>query len=582
MESKSTRFLTVTPDTLLIEGPYDQKKWSKFAIYNAHGCNLVFKIKSTCPDDISVAPNIGFIKPYERIEVLVTLAGNCFDPTIRNREKFLIQSAVTSVPCTDWATTSAKETIKSVPRPEEVKLTIRFLPQKHYQEEEMESKTENPTLPLESKKRQTKQQQNTGLVVPQTTFFLKNDGSYTQAKELEENMKKHEKQKITGVFEQQNGFFMTPEMAKQIEEEKKRNEQKTITGLLPEQSTFFVKSDGTHLPYASKNAEDEIPIQEPPKIFEKNKSSETKKKQQNPGLTQNNFFVANEDGTCSAILAKSSKSPSESKKKHQDTGTKPKILQNGYQNSTDDGDDESSEEIQKEIKPSRVRKNNFDIPDMVLQSPITDVTETTGQNKPTSSERKLSQKTTLTDENNNTYQKDKIEVPKQAVPSGNTTTTWDWVKDMTRNIKEMGNRMTAMEAKIKEPPKIPQDLISDIKELMDRMSALEAEVKEYPETTQDVTSNIKELRDRVTALEAQQKEPPKTQADEKKNDSDSDNTKRQAMNNEIQVKNAVASPADISSHEIQSKNHLYIGVLTVVALVLAFGLGRESAIGKAV
>ena len=49
-----------------------------------------------------------------------------------------------------------------------------------------------------------------------------------------------------------------------------------------------------------------------------------------------------------------------------------------------------------------------------------------------------------------------------------------------------------------------------------------------------MTSNIKELRDRVTALEAQQKEPPKTQADEKKNDSDSDNTKRQAMNNEIQ------------------------------------------------
>jgi len=553
MESKSTRFLTVTPDNLLIEGPYDQQKWSKFAIYNAHGCNLVFKIKSTCPDDISVAPNIGFIKPYERIEVLVTLAGNCFDPTIRNREKFLIQSAVTSVPCTDWASTSAKEIIKSVPRPEEVKLTIRFLPTKHYQEEEMESKTKNPTLPLESKKQQTKQQQNTGLVVPQTTFFLKNDGSYTQAKELEETMKQHEKQKITGVFEQQNGFFMTPEMAKQIEEEKKRNEQKTITGLLPEQSTFFVKSDGTHLPYPSKNAEDEIPIQEsnktpntglagpqntffvngngtslPPKIFEKNKSSETKKKQQNPGLTvsQNNFFVTNEDGTCSAILTKSTKSPSESKKKNQDTGTKPKILQNGYQNSTDDGDDESSEEIQKEIKPSRVRKNNFDIPDMVLQSPITDVTETTGQNKPTSSERKLSQKTTLTDENNNTYQKDKIEVPKQTVPSENTTTTWDWVKD--------------------------------------------------------VTSNIKELRDRVTALEAQQKEPPKTQADEKKNDSDSDNTKRQAMNNEIQVKNAVASPADISSHEIQSKNHLYIGVLTVVALLLAFGLGRESALGKAV
>ena len=48
-----------------------------------------------------------------------------------------------------------------------------------------------------------------------------------------------------------------------------------------------------------------------------------------------------------------------------------------------------------------------------------------------------------------------------------------------------------------------------------------------------MTSNIKELRDRVTALEAKQKEPPK-RADEKKDDSDNDNTNRQTMNNEIQ------------------------------------------------
>ena len=68
METKSTRFLTVTPESLILEGPYDQPKFTKFAIYNANGCNLVFKIKSTCPDDISAAPNIGFLKPYERIE----------------------------------------------------------------------------------------------------------------------------------------------------------------------------------------------------------------------------------------------------------------------------------------------------------------------------------------------------------------------------------------------------------------------------------------------------------------------------------------------------------------------------------
>merc|ERR1711962_1407081 len=457
---------------------------------NANGCNLVFKIKSTCPDDISAAPNIGFLKPYERIEVLVTLAGNCFDPTIRNREKFLIQSAVTSVPCTDWATTNPKEIIRNVPKPEEVKLTIRFLPPKPFkaEEEEMVPKTENPTLPLESKT----QQQNAGLPVPQTTFFLKNDGTYTQGKELEEDMKKHEKAKITGALEQQNAFFMTPEIAKQMEEEKRqmeeekrRYERQKISGMLDQQSTFFVKGDGSYLPYSSKNTRDENQNQEtqntgldepqktffikgdgtsdpslpPPKNFERNKSSpEIKKKQ------QENYFIANEDGTCSVAPiknsgdemtpAKSSKPPSESQKKHQNTGTKAKIFKNGYQSSDEDGDDES-ETTKEKIKPSQERKNNFDVPEKAMQAPIKDVTQTTGQNKPNLSEKTLSQKSTTIDENNNTNPKSKIEVPKQTEPSENTATTWDWVKvvevsskDMTRNIKELGDRMTAMEEKI--------------------------------------------------------------------------------------------------------------------------------------
>ena len=40
-----------------------------------------------------------------------------------------------------------------------------------------------------------------------------------------------------------------------------------------------------------------------------------------------------------------------------------------------------------------------------MQAPIKDVTETTGQNKPNSSEKTLSQKPTTIDENNNTNPK---------------------------------------------------------------------------------------------------------------------------------------------------------------------------------
>ena len=87
--------LKITPDNLFVEGPYDKQKWTKFALINEQPKNQVFKIKSTKPDSISVSPNSGFIKAYERVEVLVTLAADCFDPKIRNKEKFLIQSAST-------------------------------------------------------------------------------------------------------------------------------------------------------------------------------------------------------------------------------------------------------------------------------------------------------------------------------------------------------------------------------------------------------------------------------------------------------------------------------------------------------
>ena len=71
--------------------------------------------------------NSGFIKSYERIEILVTLAGDCFDPMVRNREKFLIQSAFTVVPCSAWKETSPREVFKNVAKPSEAKLSLKFL-----------------------------------------------------------------------------------------------------------------------------------------------------------------------------------------------------------------------------------------------------------------------------------------------------------------------------------------------------------------------------------------------------------------------------------------------------------------------
>ena len=119
--------LKVTPESLYIEGPYDKQKWTRFALINEQPKNQVFKIKSTRPESISVSPNSGFIKSYERIEILVTLAGDCFDPMVRNREKFLIQSAFTVVPSSAWKETSPREVFKNVAKPSEAKLSLKFL-----------------------------------------------------------------------------------------------------------------------------------------------------------------------------------------------------------------------------------------------------------------------------------------------------------------------------------------------------------------------------------------------------------------------------------------------------------------------
>jgi len=150
--------LKVTPESLYIEGPYDKQKWTRFALINEQPKNQVFKIKSTRPESISVSPNSGFIKSYERIEILVTLAGDCFDPMIRNREKFLIQSAFTVVPCSAWKETSPREVFKNVAKPSEAKLSLKFLSPMLSKnlEKEIESKS-SPRLPTEHQKQPNKQ-----------------------------------------------------------------------------------------------------------------------------------------------------------------------------------------------------------------------------------------------------------------------------------------------------------------------------------------------------------------------------------------------------------------------------------------
>ena len=62
--------LQVSPDEVTLEGPFDVDRRTLFSLFNRIGENQAFKIKSTAPDVIGLTPSSGFIKPYERIEVI--------------------------------------------------------------------------------------------------------------------------------------------------------------------------------------------------------------------------------------------------------------------------------------------------------------------------------------------------------------------------------------------------------------------------------------------------------------------------------------------------------------------------------
>jgi len=121
--------LLPSPNELLLEGPYDKDRRIMFTLMNEYGENQAYKIKSTDPEIITVSPSSGFVRAFDRVEVLVTVAGNRVDPMIRDKEKFLIQSAMTNVPSSKWTSTSPREVLRNAEsKVKDVRLLMRFLP----------------------------------------------------------------------------------------------------------------------------------------------------------------------------------------------------------------------------------------------------------------------------------------------------------------------------------------------------------------------------------------------------------------------------------------------------------------------
>ena len=73
---------------------------------------------------------VGFIRAFDRVEIVVTLARSCIDPMIPHHEKFIIKSTFTDIPYTQWAETSPKPMLRNVAKLAEVKLDFELRPKK--------------------------------------------------------------------------------------------------------------------------------------------------------------------------------------------------------------------------------------------------------------------------------------------------------------------------------------------------------------------------------------------------------------------------------------------------------------------
>ncbi len=123
--------LEIRPEELVLDGVADRERRTKFAIINTCGKSQAFKVKSTCPQRISPDPKWGYIKAFDRCEILVTVeAPNDNGSLIREKEKLLVQSAITSVPPGSWERVSAREVLRLTKNSDifDFRLSLRFKP----------------------------------------------------------------------------------------------------------------------------------------------------------------------------------------------------------------------------------------------------------------------------------------------------------------------------------------------------------------------------------------------------------------------------------------------------------------------
>ncbi|EDW69794.1 vesicle-associated membrane protein-associated protein A [Drosophila virilis] len=99
---ETNAMLVVDPaDELVLEGPFNRAVCKKILVFNPNKLSRVsFKLKTTTPRLFFVRPNVGLVKPEERIAIDI-FVHPIFPDTNAQRHKFLMQAAECNEPVTD-------------------------------------------------------------------------------------------------------------------------------------------------------------------------------------------------------------------------------------------------------------------------------------------------------------------------------------------------------------------------------------------------------------------------------------------------------------------------------------------------
>ncbi|XP_033332933.1 VAMP-associated protein 33kDa [Megalopta genalis] len=96
---KPEQVLIIEPESeLRFKGPFSQEAvTSHIILTNPTNRKVYFKIKTTAPKRYCVRPNSGMILPKKKSQIYVTLQPFDFDPTEKNKHKFMVQSLIAPV-----------------------------------------------------------------------------------------------------------------------------------------------------------------------------------------------------------------------------------------------------------------------------------------------------------------------------------------------------------------------------------------------------------------------------------------------------------------------------------------------------